>query len=198
MGGFEQRRGSTTALGQARLGLLVRGSTAVVEQLQDVCRGQASSDAPGIRGVIYRLTDDSAEVVAEGEREALVQLASSVADLSAEAAGAEVREAWQQPLAETGYAAEGAFPLVSLLAPKVRAQIVLTGDPDDLDIFSSQMQVEAVFNRGLTLKKARPQPDRLEVTSQGRVKKLKSFLRWCYTGPPLARAGSVSVAWEEV
>ncbi len=87
MGGFEQRRGSTTALGQARLGLLVRGSTAVVEQLQDVCRGQASSDAPGIRGVIYRLTDDSAEVVAEGEREALVQLASSVADLSAEAAG---------------------------------------------------------------------------------------------------------------
>ena len=56
--------------------------------------------------------------------------------------GAEVREAWQQPLAETGYAAEGAFPLVSLLAPKVRAQIVLTGDPDDLDIFSSQMQAE--------------------------------------------------------
>ena len=87
MGGFEQRRGSTTALGQARLGLLVRGSTAVVEQLQDVCRGQASNGAPGIRGVIYRLTDDSAEVVAEGEREALVQLASSVADLSAEAAG---------------------------------------------------------------------------------------------------------------
>ena len=56
--------------------------------------------------------------------------------------GAEVREVWQQPLAETGYAAEDAFPLVSLLAPKVRAQIVLTGDPDDLDIFSSQMQAE--------------------------------------------------------
>ena len=53
-----------------------------------------------------------------------------------------MREAWQQPLAETGYAAEGAFPLVSLLAPKVRAHIVLTGDPDDLDIFSSQMQAE--------------------------------------------------------
>jgi len=86
MGGFEQRRGSTTALGQARVGLLVRGSTAVVAQLQDVC--QASSGAPGIRGVIYRLTDDSAEVVAEGQREALMQLASSVADLSAEAAGA--------------------------------------------------------------------------------------------------------------
>ena len=49
---------------------------------------------------------------------------------------------WQQPLAETGYAAEGAFSLVSLLAPKVRAHIVLTGDPDDLDIFSSQMQAE--------------------------------------------------------
>ena len=56
--------------------------------------------------------------------------------------GAEVREVWQQPLAETGYAAEGAFSLVSLLAPKVRAHIVLTGDPDDLDIFSSQMQAE--------------------------------------------------------
>lgn len=88
MGGFEQRRGSTTALGQARVGLLVRGSTAVCEQLQNVCCGQASSDAPGIRGVIYRLTNDSAEVVAEGEREALVKLASSVVDLSAKAAGA--------------------------------------------------------------------------------------------------------------
>ena len=65
-----------------------------------------------------------------------------------------MREAWQQPLAQTGYAGEGAFPLVSLLTPKMRARIVLTGDPDALDVFSSQLQVEAVFNRGLTLKKA--------------------------------------------
>ena len=83
MGGFQQRPGSTAPLGQARVGLLVRGSATAVERLQDVCCGQASSDAPGIRGVIYRLADDSAEVVAEGEREALVQLASSVADLGA-------------------------------------------------------------------------------------------------------------------
>ena len=88
MGGFQQRPGSTAPLGQARVGLLVRGSATAVERLQDVCCGQASSDAPGIRGVIYRLADDSAEVVAEGQREALMQLASSVADLSAEAAGA--------------------------------------------------------------------------------------------------------------
>jgi hypothetical protein len=54
-----------------------------------------------------------------------------------------VREAWQQPLAQTGYAAEdeGAFPLVSLLAPKMRARVVMTGDPDSLDVFSSQLQV---------------------------------------------------------
>ena len=83
MGGFQQRPGSTAPLGQARVGLLVRGSATAVEQLQDVCCGQASSDAPGIRGVIYRLADDSAEVVAEGEREALEQLASSVAHLGA-------------------------------------------------------------------------------------------------------------------
>ena len=83
MGGFQQRPGSTAPLGQARVGLLVRGSPTAVEQLQDVCCGQASSDAPGIRGVIYRLADDSAEVVAEGEREALEQLASSVAHLGA-------------------------------------------------------------------------------------------------------------------
>ena len=38
----------------------------------------------------------------------------------------------------------------------------------------------------------------IEVTSQGQVKKLKSFLRWCYNGPPLARADSVSVTWEEM
>ena len=221
MGGFQQRPGSTAPLGQARVGLLVRGSATAVEQLQDVCCGQASSDAPGIRGVIYRLADDSAEVVAEGEREALEQLASSVAHLGATLChkgglycrtqhwcapsgglagagqksgqpevcsganrslrragrrhatlcflptGAEVREAWQQPLAQTGYAGEAAFPLVSLLTPKMRARIVLTGDPDSLDVFSSQLQVEAVFNRGLTLKKARPQPDRLEVCRLG-------------------------------
>ena len=69
--------------------------------------------------------------------------------------GAEVREAWQQPLAETGYAAEGAFSLVSLLAPKVRAHIVLTGDPDDLDIFSSQMQAEPPVRKTSWL---RPRP----------------------------------------
>ena len=83
MGGFQQRPGSTAPLGQARVGLLVRGSATAVEQLQGVCCGQASSDAPGVRGVIYRLADDSAEVVAEGEREALEQLASSVAHLGA-------------------------------------------------------------------------------------------------------------------
>ena len=137
MGGFEQRRGSTTALGQARLGLLVSGSAAVVEELQQVCRGQVSTDGPVV-GVIYQLTADSAEVVAEGEREALVLLARRVAALGAEAAGAEVREAWQQPLAETGDEAE--FPLV-LLAPKMRAHIVLAGTPDALDIISSQLQV---------------------------------------------------------
>ena len=38
----------------------------------------------------------------------------------------------------------------------------------------------------------------IEVTSQGQVKKLKSFLRWCYNGPPLARADSVSVSWEDM
>ena len=70
-----------------------------------------------------------------------------------------MREAWQQPLAETGYAAEGAFPLVSLLAPKVRAHIVLTGDPDDLDIFSSQMQAETpVGNTRAKTLETRPRP----------------------------------------
>ena len=62
---------------------------------------------------------------------------------------------WQQPLAETGYAAEGAFPLVLLLAPKVRAHIVLTGDPDDLDIFSSQMQAEPHVGNTLAQTSAR-------------------------------------------
>ena len=95
------------------------------------------------------------------------ELAAGHATLSFLPTGAEVREAWQQPLAQTGYAGEGAFPLVSLLTPKMRARIVLTGDPDALDVFSSQLQVEAVFNRGLTLKKARPQPDRLEVCRLG-------------------------------
>lgn len=194
MGGFEQRH--FIPGDGARVGLLVTGSTAAVDQLQQLCRSQLSTDEPAsLRGVIYRLTADSAEIVAEGEREALVLLASSVASLGAEAAGVEVREQWQQPLAETGYRTD--FPLVPLLTPKMRAHIRLSGTPDALDTIARQLQVEAVFNRGLKFQKARPQPDQLEVTSQGGLKRLKSFVRWCYTGPPLARADSVSVSWEE-
>ena len=69
------------------------------------------------------------------------ELAAGHATLCFLPTGAEVREAWQQPLAQTGYAGEGAFPLVSLLAPKMRVRVVMTGDPDSLDVFSSQLQV---------------------------------------------------------
>ena len=78
----------------------------------------------------------------------------------------------------------------------MRGEIVLEGTPGELDTISRQLQVEAVFNRGLKLEaRARPRPDRLELTCSGELRRLKSFVRWCYVGPPLAKPECVSVTW---
>lgn len=189
MGGFEQTQFGKSGVNGARLSLVLSGVDATRVQL--ACRGQPSIDQPsGVRGTVYKIDDQRVEVVAEGQRPQLEQLSLGVGGLDGATV---VHEAWQQP--PSGGSGYESFPLVEL-SPKMRGEIVLEGTPVDLDTISRQLQVEAVFNRGLKLSdRARPRPDRLELTSSGELRRLKSFVRWCYVGPPLARPECVRVKW---
>jgi len=179
MGGSMQKIYSK---GGARLSLLVsKGESSTSSVLPDICRS-----ADGVTGIIYQLKDGRTEVIAEGEREALEGL---LGELSTACGDAEVREAWQLPVG--GYSD---FPLVSL-EPKMGAHITLRGEDGALDYFSRHVRIEAVFNRGLKLIKNERTQGTLTIEASGDSARLKSFVRWCYAGPPLARADEVSLEW---
>lgn len=189
MGGFEQKNAGKSGVDGARLSLVLSGVDAT--RVVNACRGQPSIDQPsGVRGTVYQIDDQRVEVVAEGERPQLEQLSLGVGGLDGATV---VQEAWQQPL--SGGSGYERFPLVEL-APKMRGEIVLEGPPGELDTITQHLRNEAVFNRGLKIEaRERPRPDRLELTSTGELRRLKSFVRWCYVGPPLARPECVTVTW---
>jgi len=187
MGGFEQKEAPGRTDG-ARVSLVLSGiSLAFASTLPAVCRGDSSS----LTGVVYSLTNERVEVIAEGSSEDLDALVARVND--AVDAGTTVKEGRQLPVG--GY--EAAFPLVDLAAPTATASIVMTGGVATLDYISRHLQTEAVFNRGLKLKRTpSSSPEQLQVTCSGKSERLKSFVRWCYTGPPLDRPDTVKVLWE--
>ena|ERR1719217_150658 len=180
-GGFEQKYFSKEG---ARLALLVTG-VQDVGAIREACAG---SDASGI---IYGINGGRFEVIAEGDRDCLEQLTSSIQ--TAAGSEASMREAWQAPVG--GY--QSTFPVVEL-RPKMGAKIKLTGKADGLDYVYRHLQIEAVFNRGLTLRKSRPSPETITLECKGDSNRLKSFVRWCYNGPPLVRPDEVTVEWKEV
>ena len=132
------------------------------------------------------------EFVAEGEKEPLELLIAQMHEVVGE--GAEMRNAWQLPVG--GYV--DSFPVVTFDAAKMRAKIQLNGPEEDLDYITRHLQIEAVFNRGLALKKSRPAPERIELDVKGDAARLKSFVRWCYQGPPLKRPEVVKVDWRNI
>jgi len=87
------------------------------------------------------------------------------------------------------------FPVVDLKPDKTTAKISMYGDEADISYISRHMKIEAVFNRGLTLKKLDSTPTQLNIMSSGKSGRLKSFVRWCYVGPALARPDKVTVDW---
>lgn len=184
MGGFEQKEAARE--GGARVSLLVSGSKSLIDGLPAQCRA-----VDGLTGVVYGLSDTKCEIIAEGEKTALEPLAEAVQAAADSADDTTCRQVWQLPVG--GYKA---FPVVSL-APKMTAKINMQGDAGTMDYISRHLQTEAVFNRGLTLKKSRPSPTKLNVECGGDSGRLKSFVRWCYAGPPLARADEVSVTWQK-
>ena len=181
MGGFEQQYFSKDG---ERLALLVNGAPDLhLNELPGVCKGD------GVSGIVYGLSEGRFEVIAEGEKTLLDGLIDSVR--SAAGADASLREAWQAPVG--GYT--DAFPIVEL-APKMGARITLTAQEETLDYIQRHLQIEAVFNRGLTLKKSRIGASTIALECKGKSERLKSFVRWCYNGPYLATPEEVKVEWE--
>jgi len=183
MGGFEQKFFSKDG---ARVAVLVNGAPDLsLEHVRSVCY---SIEGLGRSGIIYGLSGGRFEVVAEGERDDLEALVASVQAAAGESAT--LREAWQAPVG----CYEAAFPVVELQA-KMGALITMKGQASSLDYISRHVKVEAVFNRGLKLSSARPQPETITLDCTGDSARLKSFVRWCYNGPPLARPDEVTVKW---
>lgn len=61
------------------------------------------------------------------------------------------------------------------------------------------VQIEAVFNRGLKIDRNGFKRGDAEMTLDvaGDSGRIKSFLRWCQRGPPLARAEEVKITWSK-
>ena len=184
MGGFEQKQYNR---GGARLALQISGaaSSMTPQAIADICRED------GRTGVVYELSNDRMEVVAEGEKDALEGLLAAIkADAGS---SAQLKENWQLPVGS--YAST--FPVVDMTSETSTAQIKLSGEAETLDYFARHVQIEAVFNRGLKLlSKERARPTQLDVQVKGASGRVKSFVRWCYNGPPMARAEEVSVEWQ--
>jgi acylphosphatase len=183
MGGLEQKQAPLA--GGARVSLLLEGADA--KEITKLCRS-----APiGVTGIVYALQNGRLEVIGEGGHPDLEQLVEAVGRATAGSCGV-VREAWQLPVG--GYQAD--FPLVTL-APKMTAKITLTSaDAGTIDYIARHVQTEAVFNRGLQLTAKERNGRSLFVECTGQSERLKSFVRWCYNGPALARADDVEVRWE--
>ena len=107
--------------------------------------------------------------------------------------GADCRLSWQLP----GGGYDENFPLVHL-SSDMQATVELHGTPDTMALYNRHVQVEAVFNRGLKVKKKELMDGQLKVGVTGGADRMKSFVRWCYNGPRLEKADRVSVIWGEL
>jgi len=183
MGGLEQKLAPITE--GARVSLLL-DEAAPCDTVLEVCRACADD----VTGVVYALRSGRIEIIGEGDR---TDLESLVAQVRTMVGDGMARETWQLPVG--GY--ESGFPLVALM-PTMAATISMDStDPGTLDYISRHLQTEAVFNRGLRLSKKKRTERKLVFACTGQSERLKSFVRWCYMGPPLARADKVEVSWAE-
>lgn len=182
MGGFEQKYFSKDG---ARLALLISDAPSLAAA--DVSKACAAVD--GLSGVVYQL-DGRIELVAEGVKPSLDAVVSELQQLAGTSAS--LREAWQGQVG--GYTS--GFPVIDF-KPKMGAKISMRSKPDDLDYISRHLQIEAVFNRGLKLKKERPAPEEALISVSGKAERVKSFVRWCYLGPQLVRPDAVTVEWQD-
>ena len=107
--------------------------------------------------------------------------------------------------------------------PEMKMQVEIEGDEGAISYYSRSVTLEAVFNRGLKLKRRcrrrhglgwatgagaehallpcavrRGGGRKLTLDVSGKADRLKQFLRWCYRGPPLVGSpAKVTVKWSK-
>lgn len=185
LGGFQQKEAPALVAG-SRVSLVFSGGSA--SKLQEAACDGGNCD-PGLTGVIYSLPSGRIEIIAEGPQDTITAFVKRVRDA---AVGAQVKESTQLPVG----AYMASFPLINLAQPSATAKIIMSGPEADMDYIARHLNTEAVFNRGLKLtKEPSTSPEQLSVVCSGKSERLKSFVRWCYLGPPLARPEKVQVQW---
>ena len=185
LGGFQQKEAPALVAG-SRVSLVFRGGSA--SKLHEASCDGGNCD-PGLTGVIYSLPSGRIEIIAEGPQDTITAFVKRVRDA---AVGAQVKESTQLPVG----AYMASFPLINLAQPSATAKIIMSGPEADMDYIARHLNTEAVFNRGLKLtKEPSTSPEQLSVVCSGKSERLKSFVRWCYLGPPLARPEKVQVQW---
>ena len=185
LGGFQQKEAPALVAG-SRVSLVFSGGSA--SKLQEAACGGGECDT-GLTGVIYSLPSGRIEIIAEGPQDTITAFVKRVRDA---AVGVQVKESTQLPVG----AYMASFPLINLAQPSATAKIIMSGPEADMDYIARHLNTEAVFNRGLKLtKEPSTSPEQLSVVCSGKSERLKSFVRWCYLGPPLARPEKVQVEW---
>ena len=185
LGGFQQKEAPALVAG-SRVSLVFSGGSA--SKLQEAACDGGNCD-PGLTGVIYSLPSGRIEIIAEGPQDTITAFVKRVRDA---AVGAQVKESTQLPVG----AYMASFPLINLAQPSATAKIIMSGPEADMDYIARHLNTEAVFNRGLKLtKEPSTSPEQLSVVCSGKSERLKSFVRWCYLGPPLTRPEKVQVQW---
>ena len=185
LGGFQQKEAPALVAG-SRVSLVFSGGSA--SKLQEAACDGGNCD-PGLTGVIYSLPSGRIEIIAEGPQDTITAFVKRVRDA---AVGVQVKESTQLPVG----AYMASFPLINLAQPSATAKIIMSGPEADMDYIARHLNTEAVFNRGLKLtKEPSTSPEQLSVVCSGKSERLKSFVRWCYLGPPLARPEKVQVQW---
>jgi len=187
MAGFEQK--APVSLDD-RISLLLRGPDALLAAMPDCVR----KNGGGLKGVVYDLGGERLEVIAEGSKEELNKLTGALEESVSAESEASCRTAWQEPVG--GY--DPQFPIIQL-EPKMKARIAMKGSDGDLDYYSRHLQIEAVFNRGLKMNRNgfKRGDTEMNLDVAGDSGRIKSFLRWCQRGPPLARADEVKITWSK-
>jgi len=182
-----------------RMSIKVSGPPAVLGKLASQCQMEGGFKR-GLTGVVYGLDSRRIEIVAEGKRiDKFVEWVESY--LNDNCAGmddaCELATVASKNLKEKGAMHKATFPVINFDAMGDK-EVVIVLESDDklvLDYTLRHTKIEAKFNRQLDYTSRWIDDSHLELTVDGPVRQLKSFVRWARRGPPLQKPKSVAIRW---
>lgn len=181
-----------------RVSIKVVAPRNVLAKLAAQCRMEAGFKR-GLTGVVYGLGVDRIEIIAEGKRvdKFVDWIKQYLEETCAEIDGpCELASIEAKDLVSSSGMYSTAFPLINFdMQVDRRVKIDMHGDKQVLDYTLRHTKIEAGFNRQLTYTPHWLDDHHLELTVDGPVPQLKSFVRWCRRGPPLQRPDKVLIDW---